>query len=115
MPSDLRAEITNAYTARGAGAVAVRSSATLEDLPGAAFAGQQVTYLNVVGEAELINGVQKCWASLWTERAMAYRTRIGIDSAGVGIAVVVQCMINAEVARVTGSMIKARLWIPCSG
>ena len=100
MPSDLRAEITNAYTALGAGAVAVRSSATAEDLPGAAFAGQQDTYLNVVGEAELINAVQKCWASLWTERAMAYRTRIGIDSAGVGIAVVVQCMINAEVAGV---------------
>jgi rifampicin phosphotransferase len=100
MPSDLRAEITKAYTALGAGAVAVRSSATAEDLPGAAFAGQQDTYLNVVGEAELINAVQKCWASLWTERAMAYRTRIGIDSAGVGIAVVVQCMINAEVAGV---------------
>jgi rifampicin phosphotransferase len=100
MPSDLRAEITNAYTALGAGAVAVRSSATAEDLPGAAFAGQQDTYLNVVGEAELINAVQKCWASLWTERAMAYRTRIGIDSAGVGIAVVVQRMINAEVAGV---------------
>ena len=100
MPSDLRAEITTAYTALGAGAVAVRSSATAEDLPGAAFAGQQDTYLNVVGAAELINAVQKCWASLWTERAMAYRTRIGIDSAAVGIAVVVQCMINAEVAGV---------------
>jgi hypothetical protein len=100
MPSDLRAEITNAYIALGAGAVAVRSSATAEDLPGAAFAGQQDTYLNVIAEAELINAVQKCWASLWTERAIAYRTRIGIDSAEVGIAVVVQRMINAEVAGV---------------
>jgi rifampicin phosphotransferase len=100
MPSDLRAEITDAYTALGDGAVAVRSSATAEDLPGAAFAGQQDTYLNVIGEAELINAVQKCWASLWTERAIAYRTRIGIGSAEVGIAVVVQRMINAEVAGV---------------
>jgi phosphohistidine swiveling domain-containing protein len=100
MPSDLRAEITNAYTALGVGPVAVRSSATAEDLPGAAFAGQQDTYLNIIGEAELINGVQKCWASLWTDRAITYRTRIGIDSAEVGIAVVVQHMINAEVAGV---------------
>jgi rifampicin phosphotransferase len=100
MPSDLRAEITDAYTALGDGAVAVRSSATAEDLPGAAFAGQLDTYLNVIGEAELINAVQKCWASLWTERAIAYRTRIGIGSAEVGIAVVVQRMINAEVAGV---------------
>ncbi len=100
MPSDLRAEITNAYAVLGAGAVAVRSSATAEDLPGAAFAGQQDTYLNVIGEAELINAVQRCWASLWTERAIAYRARIGIDSAEVGIAVVVQRMINAEVAGV---------------
>jgi rifampicin phosphotransferase len=100
MPSDLRAEITNAYTALGVGPVAVRSSATAEDLPGAAFAGQQDTYLNIIGEAELINAVQKCWASLWTDRAITYRTRIGIDSAEVGIAVVVQHMINAEVAGV---------------
>jgi rifampicin phosphotransferase len=100
IPSDLRAEIADAYSALGAGAVAVRSSATGEDLPGAAFAGQQDTYLNVIGEAELISAVQKCWGSLWTERASAYRNRIGIDSAKVQIAVVVQRMINAEVAGV---------------
>jgi rifampicin phosphotransferase len=100
MPSDMRAEIGDAYTALGAGAVAVRSSATAEDLPGAAFAGQQDTYLNIIGEAALISAVQKCWASLWTERAIAYRARIGIDAAQVGIAVVVQRMINAEVAGV---------------
>ena len=99
-PSDLRAEIADAYAAIGAGAVAVRSSATAEDLPGAAFAGQQDTYLNVIGEAELIEAVRRCWASLWTERAISYRTRLGIDSAEVGIAVVVQRMINAEVAGV---------------
>ena len=60
MPSDLRAEIAEAYAALGAGPVAVRSSATAEDLPGAAFAGQQDTYLNVIGETELIDAVQKC-------------------------------------------------------
>ena len=100
MPADLRTEITNAYAALGTGPVAVRSSATAEDLPGAAFAGQQDTYLNVVGEAAVIDAVQRCWGSLWTERAIAYRSRIKIDSADVRIAVVVQPMINAEVAGV---------------
>jgi rifampicin phosphotransferase len=100
VPADLRTEITNAYSALGSGPVAVRSSATAEDLPGAAFAGQQDTYLNVVGEPALIDAVRRCWASLWTERAIAYRNRIKIDPADVGIAVVVQRMINAEVAGV---------------
>ena len=100
MPADLRTEIANAYAALGTGPVAVRSSATAEDLPGAAFAGQQDTYLNVVGEAAVIDAVQRCWGSLWTERAIAYRSRIKIDSADVRIAVVVQRMINAEVAGV---------------
>ena len=81
MPAELRTEITNAYAALGTGPVAVRSSATAEDLPGAAFAGQQDTYLNVVGEAALIDAVRRCWGSLWTERAIAYRSRIKIDSA----------------------------------
>src|SRR4029453_9603731 len=96
--TDLRADITDAYATLGAGPVAVRSSATAEDLPGAAFAGQQDTDLNVTGEPELINAVQRCWGSLWTERAISYRTRLGIDSAEVRIAVAVQCMINAGVA-----------------
>jgi rifampicin phosphotransferase len=100
MPADLRTEIANTYVALGTGPVAVRSSATAEDLPGAAFAGQQDTYLNVVGEAAVIEAVQRCWGSLWTERAIAYRGRIKIDSADVRIAVVVQRMINAEVAGV---------------
>jgi rifampicin phosphotransferase len=100
MPAELRAKITNAYANLGAGPVAVRSSATAEDLPGAAFAGQQDTYLNVTGTPELINAVQQCWASLWTERAIAYRSKIGIDPEGVKIAVVVQSMVNAEVAGV---------------
>ena len=100
VPADLRTEITNAYSALGSGPVAVRSSATAEDLPGAAFAGQQDTYLNIVGEPALIDSVRRCWGSLWTERAIAYRNRIKIDPADVGIAVVIQRMINAEVAGV---------------
>jgi rifampicin phosphotransferase len=100
MPAELRTEIANAYAALGAVPVAVRSSATAEDLPGAAFAGQQDSYLNVVGEAALIDAVCRCWASLWTDRAIAYRNRIKIDPADVRIAVVVQRMINAEVAGV---------------
>jgi phosphoenolpyruvate synthase/pyruvate phosphate dikinase len=100
MPAELRTEIANAYAALGAVPVAVRSSATAEDMPGAAFAGQQDTYLNVVGEAALVVAVQCCWGSLWTERAIAYRSRMKIGSADVLIAVVVQPMINAEVAGV---------------
>jgi rifampicin phosphotransferase len=100
MPAELRAKITDGYASLGAGPVAVRSSATAEDLPGAAFAGQQDTYLNVIGTPELINAVRRCWASLWTERAIAYRSKIGIDPEDVKIAVVVQRMINAEVAGV---------------
>jgi phosphoenolpyruvate synthase/pyruvate phosphate dikinase len=100
MPAKLRTEIANAYAALGTVPVAVRSSATAEDLPGAAFAGQQDTYLNVVGEAAVVDAVQRCWGSLWTERAIAYRSRMKIDSADVRIAVVLQPMITAEVAGV---------------
>lgn len=100
MPSNLRTEITDAYVNLGAGPVAVRSSATAEDLPGAAFAGQQDSYLNVTDEPALIDAVQKCWGSLWTERAISYRTRLRIDSAEIRIAVVVQRMVDAEVAGV---------------
>src|SRR5690606_32739699 len=83
-----------------AGAVAVRSSATAEDLPGAAFAGQQDTYLNVTGDDAVVDAVSRCWASLWTERAIAYRRRRGIDPGDVAIAVVVQRMVEAEAAGV---------------
>lgn len=100
MPAEVRAAIVKAYADLGAGPVAVRSSATAEDLPGAAFAGQHDTSLNVVGEPALIEAVRRCWASLWTDRAVAYRGRIGVDSEGVKIAVVVQRMINAGVAGV---------------
>jgi rifampicin phosphotransferase len=100
IPDRLRAEILEAYAAIGGGPVAVRSSATAEDLPGAAFAGQQDTYLNVIGEAALLEAVRRCWGSLWTERAIAYRDRRDVDQAAVQIAVVVQRMVPAEHAGV---------------
>ena len=80
--------------------MAVRSSATAEDLPGAAFAGQQDTFLDVVGEPALLDAVCRCWASLWSDRAVAYRERRAIDDAAVRMAVVVQRMVPAEVAGV---------------
>lgn len=98
---DLAAEITAAYAQLHGGtngAVAVRSSATAEDLPTASFAGQQDTYLNIQGDAALLEAVKKCWASLWTARAIAYRQRQGIDPAGVSLAVVVQQLIPADAA-----------------
>ena len=81
VPDDLRSEIADAYAELGADVpVAVRSSATAEDLAEASFAGQQDTYLNIRGGEALIAAVTRCWGSLWTARAMAYRARQGIDS-----------------------------------
>jgi rifampicin phosphotransferase len=97
----LRAEIAAAYTGLGADLpVAVRSSATAEDLPEASFAGQQDTYLNVRGLEDLLTAVRDCWASLWTARAMAYRARQRIDPATVSLAVVVQQLVDAQAAGV---------------
>jgi rifampicin phosphotransferase len=97
----LRAEIASAYAGLGADVpVAVRSSATAEDLPEASFAGQQDSYLNVRGLEDLLTAVRDCWASLWTARAMAYRARQGIDPATVSLAVVVQQLVDAEAAGV---------------
>lgn len=76
--------------------VAVRSSATAEDLPGASFAGQQETYLNVLGETALLKKIQECWASLFTERAIYYRHHQGFDDFKVGLAAVVQRMVQSE-------------------
>lgn len=100
IPDAVRTEIAAAYAAMGDVPVAVRSSATAEDLPGAAFAGQQDTYLNVVGEEALLQTVLDCWASLWTDRAISYRQRQGMDQRQVAIAVVVQEMVQAEIAGV---------------
>ena len=82
------------------GPVAVRSSATAEDLPDASFAGQQDTELNVVGADAVLDAVRRCWASLWTDRAVAYRGAQGIDHAAVALAVVVQRMVDARWAGV---------------
>ena len=73
IPQDMAREITEAWAALGEVPVAVRSSATAEDLEEASFAGQQDTYLNVRGADALLEAVRECWASLWTERAVAYR------------------------------------------
>ncbi len=78
--------------------VAVRSSATAEDLPTASFAGQQDTYLNVRGDDDLLAHVKQCWASLWTARAVTYRVKQGFEHAEVALAVVVQAMIQSEVS-----------------
>jgi hypothetical protein len=100
-PAELAAPILAAYAALGDGvAVAVRSSATAEDLPDASFAGQQDTYLNIDGADALLDAVKRCWGSLWTARAMAYRARQGILPAQVSLAVVVQVMAPATAAGV---------------
>jgi phosphoenolpyruvate synthase/pyruvate phosphate dikinase len=99
IPDDLAAAITLAL-ARVAeqGAYAVRSSATAEDLPTASFAGQQDTYLNIVGPAAILQHINRCWASLFAERAVTYRLRNGIDHRNVHMAVVVQQMVFPEAA-----------------
>ena len=103
IPDALARSITAAYLELGDGAtvpVAVRSSATAEDLPFASFAGQQDTYLNIVGAEAVLDAVRNCWASLWTDRAVRYRATNGIDPRSVRLAVAVQRMVAAEVAGV---------------
>jgi pyruvate,water dikinase len=101
VPAETARAVGEAYARLGEGTpVAVRSSATAEDLPNASFAGQQDTYLHVVGREAVIDAVRRCWASLWTDRAVVYRTTNAIDHRGVRLAVVIQKMIEAEVAGV---------------
>ena len=103
MPDAVAKAIREAYSHLGSGRdvpVAVRSSATAEDLPGASFAGQQDTYLDVVGIDAVLDAVHRCWASLWTDRAVAYRASQRMDGADVALAVVVQRMVDARVAGV---------------
>ena len=101
MPDDLREEIIETYgnLDDGEAFVAVRSSATAEDLPDASFAGQQETFLNVT-EEDLVERVRECWASLFTQRAIYYREQQGFDHDRVDIAVVVQRMVDAETSGV---------------
>ena len=99
IPDDLAAAITGALARLDEqAAYAVRSSATAEDLPTASFAGQQDTYLNVVGPAAILQHVSRCWASLFTERAVTYRLRNGFDHRKVHMAVVVQRMVFPQAA-----------------
>ncbi len=113
MSEDLQAEIMTNYMKLGEKKlgiggmssiseeyVAVRSSATAEDLPEASFAGQQDTYLNIRGKKEVVDAVKRCWASLFTPRATYYRKKQGFDIRKIGIAVVVQRMINSEMSGV---------------
>ncbi|MEU8433488.1 PEP/pyruvate-binding domain-containing protein [Streptomyces sp. NPDC029216] len=116
LPGSLREAIVTAYARLGEGqnegegddgdggggdmTVAVRSSATAEDLPDLSFAGQQDTYLNIRGEDALLSAVRDCWASLWTDRAITYRDRAGIAHQDVALAVVVQKLAAADAAGV---------------
>ena len=93
-------DVVDALRRSTSGPVAVRSSATAEDLPYASFAGQQDTFLNVVGGEAVLDAVRRCWASLWNDRAVAYRAANDIDHRAVQLAVVVQDMVRAEVAGV---------------
>jgi rifampicin phosphotransferase len=99
IPDDLAAAITRSVTRLGGpAAYAVRSSATAEDLPAASFAGQQDTFLNVVGSAAVLQHISRCWASLFTERAVTYRLRNGFGHRKVHMAVVVQQMLFPQAA-----------------
>jgi len=107
MPADVEGEIRSAYRdlisspGRDRRVVVVRSSATTEDLPDASFAGQHDTYLNIVGERQVVSRVIDCWASLWTARAMHYRHAHGLRSQDADMAVVIQEMLLATASGVT--------------
>ncbi len=100
IPANIAGAVAQAYASLpGADPyVAVRSSATAEDLPDASFAGQQDTYLNVKGADAVLEAVKRCWASLWTARAIGYRARQSIDQGAVSLAAVVQLLVPAEAA-----------------
>ncbi|MEE8347798.1 MAG: PEP/pyruvate-binding domain-containing protein, partial [Dehalococcoidia bacterium] len=96
MPRDVAAEIRRAYRELGSGPVAVRSSATAEDMAEASFAGQQSTFLNVMGEENVVTSVRSCWASLFEARAIFYREQAGFEHLKVGVAVPVQRMVQSH-------------------
>ncbi|WP_407991479.1 phosphoenolpyruvate synthase [Kitasatospora sp. CMC57] len=104
LPSDLEQELAGAYeqlsreTGQADPDVAVRSSATAEDLPEASFAGQQETFLNVRGRAALLDSCRRCYASLFTDRAIDYRERLGFDHLAVALSVGVQLMVRSDLA-----------------
>ncbi len=98
LPADLEASIRRAYAKLGGADVAVRSSATAEDLPDASFAGQQETYLNVRGDGALLHACRSCFASLFTDRAISYRAGRGIDHLQVALSIAVQRMVRSDLA-----------------
>jgi len=103
IPAEVVSEIDRSYGQLGAGtsvAVSVRSSATAEDLPGTSFAGQQDTYLHILGAHSVVEHVRRCWASLWTDRAIAYRERQGFRHIEVSLAVVIQEMFPSDISGV---------------
>src|SRR5664279_894412 len=100
VPELIATAIREAHATLGDGPVAVRSSATAEDLADASFAGQQDTYLNVVGTDAVLDAVTRCWGSLWTARAIGYRTQAGIAHDDVALAVVVQRQIASDASGV---------------
>jgi pyruvate,water dikinase len=101
VPDEMAEKIVEAYSSLGDMLyVAVRSSGTAEDLEGASFAGQYDTYLDIRGVEALLDAVKRCWASMWTARVVAYRQNKGFGHNDIGIAVVIQVMVEAEVAGV---------------
>lgn len=101
LPEDVKAEVTAFYRSMGGNVrIAVRSSATAEDLADASFAGQQETYLNIRGEERLLDSIKACYASLWGDRAVSYRREKNYDGQHVALAVVLQRMVESETAGV---------------
>lgn len=103
LPVQVSEAVTQAYHILSKGTsvpVAVRSSATTEDLPSASFAGQYQTFLNVIGIEAVLSAITQCWASLWDARAVIYRQSLGIDPCSVRVAVVIQQLVEAQVAGV---------------
>tara|TARA_B100001146_G_C16191539_1_gene439365 strand:+ start:176 stop:2797 length:2622 start_codon:yes stop_codon:yes gene_type:complete len=106
IPADIEEAIVSSYASLDGEntVVAVRSSATAEDLPDASFAGQQESYLHVQGKDQLLEAVKKCWASLWTARAITYRIKQGIAPEDVSLAAVVQQQINSDISGIAFSL-----------
>lgn len=100
LPPDLEEEVCGWYRQAGQPRLAVRSSATTEDLPGLSFAGQQDTFLNVGGEEQLLRSVVECWSSLWTTRAISYRLHHQVPQSDLALAVILQTMVDSRVAGV---------------
>lgn len=100
VPSDVELAVRQSLVLLDGAALAVRSSATAEDLPTASFAGQQDSYLNVLGATAVLEHVRRCWASVFTERAVTYRLRNGHDHQQIRMAVIVQQMVHADASGV---------------